>query len=191
MSPSTPASQLGTHSRSLPPERATLPSRIAFLASPIWEAQQAMQRLSARYGNVPPESAEVIVALGGDGFMLQTLHRFMRSGQPIYGMHRGTVGFLMNEFSEDKLIERIAAARVAVIHPLLMCARTRDDKTHEFHAFNAKNIRPRDCAFSSMGRSGLQSWSPTVCWWPPRRDPLHIIFQLRARLFRSMHRSSR
>jgi NAD+ kinase len=141
MSRRTPASQLGTRSHSLPhAERAPLPSRIAFLASPIWEAQQAMQRLSARYGNVLPESAEVIVALGGDGFMLQTLHRFMRSGQPIYGMHRGTVGFLMNEFSEDKLIERIAAARVAVIHPLLMCARTRDDKTHEFHAFNEVSV---------------------------------------------------
>ena len=99
-----------------------------------------MQRLAARYGNVPPESAEVIVALGGDGLMLQTLHKFMHAGKPIYGMHRGTVGFLMNEFSEDKLIERIAASRVAVIHPLLMCAHDRDKQSFEFHAFNEVSL---------------------------------------------------
>ena len=60
---------------------------------------------------VEPEAADVIVALGGDGLMLQTLHRFMDAGKPIYGMHRGTVGFLMNDFNEDKLNERLAAAK--------------------------------------------------------------------------------
>ena len=60
-----------------------------------------------------PEEADVIVALGGDGLMLQTLHAFMKSGKPIYGMHRGTVGFLMNEFNEDRLPERLAAAKTA------------------------------------------------------------------------------
>jgi NAD+ kinase len=72
--------------------------------------------------------------------MLQTLHRFMRAGKPIYGMHRGTVGFLMNEFSEDKLLERIAAAEVAVIHPLLMCAHDHDKQSFEFHAFNEVSL---------------------------------------------------
>jgi NAD+ kinase len=72
--------------------------------------------------------------------MLQTLHRFMRAGKPIYGMHRGTVGFLMNEFSEDKLLERIAAAQVAVIHPLLMCAYDSDKQSFEFHAFNEVSL---------------------------------------------------
>ena len=72
--------------------------RIAFVASPFAEAKEAEKRLRKLYGNVKPESADVIVALGGDGLMLQTLRRFMRSGKPIYGMHRGTVGFLMNEF---------------------------------------------------------------------------------------------
>ena len=77
------------------------------MASPFPEAKEAEKRLSKRYGNVKPDSADVIVALGGDGLMLQTLRRFMRSGKPIYGMHRGTVGFLMNELS------RREAARAA------------------------------------------------------------------------------
>src|SRR5262249_57526642 len=80
-------------------KRPTSYERIAFVASPIAEAREALERLSARYRNAAPDAADVIVALGGDGFMLQTLHKYMRSGKPIYGMHRGTVGFLMNEYS--------------------------------------------------------------------------------------------
>jgi NAD+ kinase len=70
--------------------------RIAFVASKTPEASEALAKLAAQYGNAEPDKAEVIVALGGDGLMLQTLRRSMRSGIPIYGMHRGTVGFLMN-----------------------------------------------------------------------------------------------
>jgi NAD+ kinase len=110
--------------------------RIAFVASPIPEAQEAFRQLSNQYGNVSPASSEVIVALGGDGLMLQTLHTFMHAGKPIYGMHRGTVGFLMNDFDHDQLRERLRAARTTVIHPLLMRARDTDGKTIEFHAFN-------------------------------------------------------
>ena len=84
--------------------------RIAFVASPAPEARKALARLTQRYGNVPLGKAEVVVALGGDGLMLRTLHKLMNAGTPIYGMHRGTVGFLMNEFSETKLIERLSAA---------------------------------------------------------------------------------
>ena len=73
--------------------------RIAFVASQGAEAQQALAQLTRTYGNHDPDDADVVVALGGDGLMLQTLHAHMRSGKPIYGMHRGTVGFLMNEFS--------------------------------------------------------------------------------------------
>ena len=73
--------------------------RIAFVASPSAEAQTALAQLTKLYGNHDPDAAEIVVALGGDGLMLQTLHQHMRSGKPIYGMHRGTVGFLMNEFS--------------------------------------------------------------------------------------------
>jgi NAD+ kinase len=72
--------------------------RIAFVASAVPEAQRARRRLAQRYGDARPETADVIVALGGDGLMLSTLQRFMNSGKPIYGMHRGTVGFLMNDF---------------------------------------------------------------------------------------------
>ena len=74
---------------------------IAFVASHTPEAREAYGRLEKRYGNADPAKADVIVALGGDGLMLQTLHKFMNSGKPIYGMHRGTVGFLMNEFVEE------------------------------------------------------------------------------------------
>ncbi len=77
---------------------------IAFVASQTPEAREAYARLEKRYGNSDPAKADVIVALGGDGLMLQTLHKFMKSGKPIYGMHRGTVGFLMNEFVEEGLV---------------------------------------------------------------------------------------
>ena len=114
--------------------------RIAFVASPIAEAQQARTRLAERYGDTKPDEAEIIVALGGDGLMLQTLHRFMTSGKPIYGMHRGTVGFLMNEFHEDGLPERLAQAQTTLIHPLLMCARDAKGQRHEAHAINEVSL---------------------------------------------------
>src|SRR5215470_16566365 len=114
--------------------------RIAFVASPIPEAQEALARLAASYGNVAPRTADVIVALGGDGLMLQTLHRFMRTGKPIYGMHRGTVGFLMNEYSDNELPERLAKALVTVIHPLLMRAHDEEGESIEFHAFNEVSL---------------------------------------------------
>jgi NAD+ kinase len=114
--------------------------RIAFVASPIAEAQQARTRLAERYGDAKPDDAEVIVALGGDGLMLQTLHRFMTSGKPIYGMHRGTVGFLMNDFHEDGLPDRLAQAQTTEIHPLLMCARDASGHRHEAHAINEVSL---------------------------------------------------
>jgi NAD+ kinase len=114
--------------------------RIAFVASPIAEAQSARARLTKRYGDTPPEEADVIVALGGDGLMLQTLHAFMTSGKPIYGMHRGTVGFLMNEFRESRLPDRLAKAETTHIHPLLMCALDANGNRHESHAINEVSL---------------------------------------------------
>jgi NAD+ kinase len=114
--------------------------RIAFVASPIAEARTAHERLAGRYGDADPDTADVIVALGGDGLMLQTLHRFMNSGKPIYGMHRGTVGFLMNDFAEESLQERLSAAQVTVIHPLLMRARDGGDRVHEHRAINEVSL---------------------------------------------------
>jgi NAD+ kinase len=110
--------------------------RIAFVASAGAEAQAALTQLSGLYGNCRPADADVIVALGGDGLMLQTLHRHMRTGKPIYGMHRGTVGFLMNEFSSHELRDRLAAARESLIHPLLMRATDVHGAVHIHHAIN-------------------------------------------------------
>ena len=116
--------------------------RIAFVASqsPTPEASQALATLSKAYGNHDAATADVIVALGGDGLMLQTLHAHMRSGRPIYGMHRGTVGFLMNEYSDNGLRERLAAARTTVINPLLMRATDVHGKLYEHHAINEVHL---------------------------------------------------
>jgi len=93
---------------------------IAILASDAPDAVSAAETLRAQYGDAPPKNADVIVALGGDGLMLQALHRFMSSGKPIYGMNRGSVGFLMNEYHPDDLLNRIAAAKTETIRPLTM-----------------------------------------------------------------------
>jgi len=114
--------------------------RIAFVAASTPEAREAYERLEKRYGNVEPKAADVIVALGGDGLMLQTLHKFMNSGKPIYGMHRGTVGFLMNEFSEERLNERLTDSHITVIHPLVMRARDANGRTHEHRAINEVSL---------------------------------------------------
>ncbi len=114
--------------------------QIAFVAASTPEAREAYDKLCARYGNAEPAKADVIVALGGDGLMLQTLHKFMNSGKPIYGMHRGTVGFLMNEFAEQGLAERLNAAHITVIHPLLMCARDAQGREHEHRAINEVSL---------------------------------------------------
>ncbi len=92
--------------------------KIAFVASAVKEAQQAVHRLKQKYGDVTPEEADAIVVLGGDGLMLQTLHSNGIRNQPIYGMNFGSVGFLMNEYSEDDLIGRLQNAETNVIHPL-------------------------------------------------------------------------
>lgn len=100
--------------------------KIAFVAAKGEPAKAARKRLIARYGNAKPEECDVIVALGGDGFMLQTLHRYMDLNVPIYGMNQGTVGFLMNEYAEDQLPARLGAANAATVHPLRMRAVSED-----------------------------------------------------------------
>ena len=114
--------------------------RIAFVASTTPEARAAYAQLQSRYGNAEPADADVIVALGGDGLMLATLHKFMKSGKPIYGMHRGTVGFLMNEFNLDNLVERLAAAHKTIIHPLVMHAHDVGGEVHEHRAINEVSL---------------------------------------------------
>nr|TFG53407.1 MAG: NAD kinase [Hyphomicrobiales bacterium] len=100
-------------------------TKIHFAASEAPEARAALEKLTPHYGNASPDVADFIVALGGDGFMLQSLHKFIESGLPIYGMNFGSVGFLMNEFKQDDLCERLAAAEPARIHPLRMTAYSR------------------------------------------------------------------
>ena len=95
---------------------------MAFVASEAEAAQLALRELRRRYGAVDPEEADVIVPLGGDGFMLETLHRFVGTGKPIFGMHRGSVGFLMNSYRIEGLHERLAAAQPVELHPLEMTA---------------------------------------------------------------------
>ncbi len=114
--------------------------KLAFAASDRPEAQDALRRLQQRYGVVPENEADILVALGGDGFMLEALHRALPSSKPIYGMNCGSVGFLMNDFREEGLIERIAAAEKAVIHPLAMTAEDRDGKTWRAVAINEVSL---------------------------------------------------
>ena len=109
---------------------------IAFIASPTDDARQAADALMRRYDHVPPEEADVVVALGGDGLMLQTLHRFMHAGKPIYGMNRGTVGFLMNEYREEDLLERLENTKRSRIHPLIMEAVDTEGRRHRARALN-------------------------------------------------------
>ncbi len=118
-----------------PPEKKKF-EHIAFVASSTLEASTALRHLAHRYGNAPPAEADAIIALGGDGLMLQTLHHHMDNRTPIYGMNRGSVGFLMNEYQEDNLLERLAAATVTTIHPLSMTATDHDGKTHKSLAIN-------------------------------------------------------
>jgi NAD+ kinase len=114
--------------------------RLAFVADDRPDAQAAREMLSTRYAGVAPEDADVVVALGGDGFMLETLHRNLPGSKPIYGMNRGSVGFLMNEYAEDQLIERINAAEHAVIFPLSMHAICRDGQEVRAMAINEVSL---------------------------------------------------
>jgi NAD+ kinase len=114
--------------------------KIAFVASTHEEADAARRELAARYGDVAPAQADVVVALGGDGMMLQTLHDLRDSAKPIYGMNRGSVGFLMNEYGVDGLKERLAGAERVVIHPLVMEATGVDGKTQSARAFNEVSL---------------------------------------------------
>jgi len=120
---------------------APLPIRkLAFVASDRPEAQAALTQLAARYGDAPEAEADAIVALGGDGFMLETLRRTMAVARPVYGMNRGSVGFLMNDYAEDDLLSRIAAAERAVIHPLVMTAVGQDGTERRAFAINEVSL---------------------------------------------------
>ena len=110
--------------------------KIAIVASNAKDAQESFEALNLQYHNHPVDQADVIVALGGDGFMLHILHDTQHLPIPVYGMNRGTVGFLMNEYSPDRLAERLAEAEEALINPLLMKATRMEGTIHEALAIN-------------------------------------------------------
>jgi NAD+ kinase len=113
---------------------------IAFCANGTETAQAALDALSREHGNADLAEADVIVALGGDGFMLETLSATRMLDTPVYGMNRGTVGFLMNDYAEDALVDRLQSAEEAVINPLAMSATGVDGETHEALAINEVSL---------------------------------------------------
>ena len=114
--------------------------KFAIAAADNDEAQEAAARLQDAYDTVPDVEADLIVALGGDGFMLEILHSKMDSGTPVYGMNRGSIGFLMNEYREDNLPERLAAAQEVALHPLRMAAETVGGEKVNADAFNEVSL---------------------------------------------------
>lgn len=124
------------------PHLASPVERIAFVAAPTSLASESRSRLTRRYGVCGLEDADVIVSLGGDGFMLETLHRMMATAAPtpVYGMNCGSVGFLMNEFGEDDLPARLGRAQAAVLHPLRMHAVTQTGAVEEALALNEVSL---------------------------------------------------
>ncbi|MCJ7597857.1 MAG: NAD kinase [Methyloceanibacter sp.] len=115
-------------------------NKIAFVASETKEAERALKKLVKLYGDTPPGKADAIVALGGDGLMLQTMHRHLNSRIPIYGMNRGSVGFLLNDYRENGLKKRLAKAEISVIHPLRMTAHDKNGTKHEALAINEVSL---------------------------------------------------
>jgi NAD+ kinase len=135
-----------------------------FVASDSTEAQAVLHMLRARYGDKGPQNASVIVALGGDGFMLQTLHNFLGKNVPIYGMNFGSIGFLMNEFREEELPSRLEAATAARIHPLLMRATSPQGVT-EALAFNEVSLlrETRQAAKLRVSLDGKARLNELIC----------------------------
>jgi len=115
-------------------------AKICFLAAPTELATESRTKLVARYGDCAFETADVVVCLGGDGFMLETLHRTLSHNVPVYGMNCGSVGFLMNAFAEDDLFDRVARAQDVTLHPLRMYAVTRQGMVEEALALNEVSL---------------------------------------------------
>lgn len=140
-------------------------TKLAFLAAATAEAQAARKALVQAYGGAKPAEADVIVPLGGDGFMLETMHRLADLDKPFYGMNQGTVGFLLNRFRDVALPDRLAAAERVDLHPLRMKAEDRDGKEHHAIAFNEVSIlrRTRQAARIRIHVDGKERLSALVC----------------------------
>ncbi len=142
----------------------TVPT-FALVAADTEEAQESLSLLQARYGVCAPEEADVVVALGGDGFMLETLHASIDRGVPIYGMNRGTIGFLMNEYHEVDLPERLARAERVMLHPLKMSTVCRDGSHFEALAINEVSLfrESRQAASLRILVDGVERLADLVC----------------------------
>ncbi len=140
-------------------------SNIGFVAGTTDSARKAYSRLTRKYDHVPPETADAIVALGGDGLMLETLHTYLDRDVPIYGMNRGTVGFLMNEYKETRLAARLAAAETVVLRPLEMTVQTVDGETTNTIAINEISLlrETRQAAKLRIRIDGKVRMSELIC----------------------------
>ncbi len=139
--------------------------KIAIVAGQSATAQGALDILSRIYSPVEPEQADVIVALGGDGFMLRTLHRYLKLKKPVYGMNRGSVGFLMNEFRPDNLFERLQRTEEIELHPLRMEAVCNKGETHHSLAFNEVSLfrETGQAAHIRISIDGVERIAEMVC----------------------------
>lgn len=139
--------------------------RLAFVAADTPVAQESKDRLAVRYGVVPPETADVVIALGGDGLMLETLHRFLPRAIPIFGMHRGTIGFLMNDYREEGLRERIAEAVETELHPLVMRAERMNGDVTDALAINEVSLlrETRQAAHIRIRIDGVVRLETLIC----------------------------
>lgn len=149
-----------------PPRRAFAEAEdIGFVAARTPAAQAALAELESLYPSKAPADADVIVALGGDGFMLQTIHRFMSHGKPIFGMNRGSVGFMMNPYTTEDLIGQIRQAEVALLHPLRMVAHLDSGAKVELHAMNEVSMlrQTRQAAKLRIHVDGVTRLQEMIC----------------------------
>ncbi len=139
--------------------------RICFLADTTGIAQASLSRLRKLYGDVPRAKADVFVVLGGDGFMLQTLHKHIGKGVPFYGMNRGSIGFLMNSYREEGLIERLESADSATLRPLVMNAWSVKGRHKRALAFNEVSLlrQSRQAADISISIDGARKLPNLIC----------------------------
>ena len=140
-------------------------TKIAIVSSSVKTARDACNKLKAQYPTVSPHEADVIVALGGDGFMLQTLHKSIKRPVPIFGMNKGTVGFMMNEFKLSGLMKRLAKAETVTLHPLRMTAKNKDGEVVEALAINEVSLlrETRQTARISVSVDGKERLKELVC----------------------------
>ncbi|MBY0509839.1 MAG: NAD kinase [Rhodospirillaceae bacterium] len=140
-------------------------SRVAFVAADAQAARDALNALTQRYGQHKPEDADVIVALGGDGFMLEAVNTYMNMNVPFFGMHRGTVGFLMNRYDDSDLMDRLQRTTEVTLHPLRMTAVTADGVKHDALATNEVSMlrQTRQAAKIMIYVDGKERMSELVC----------------------------